>query len=130
VANTTQVSSTATPGDVISQSPTGGSTVAPGSTVTIVVAEAPPKVTVPDVKGQKQGPAKNTLSGAGFSVATQSQDVSDPAQNGIVLDEIPAAGSSQTKGSTVTIVVGHFKATTSTSTTSTPTTTTKTSTSK
>jgi serine/threonine-protein kinase len=104
--------------------------VAPGSTVTIVVAQAPAKVTVPDVKGQKQGQAKATLSGAGFGVTTQSQDVSDQTQNGIVLDEIPAAGSSQTKGSTVTIVVGHFKATTTTSTTSSPTTTTKTSTSK
>jgi eukaryotic-like serine/threonine-protein kinase len=132
VAPTTQVSTTATPGNVISQSPGGGQSVAPGSTVTIVVAQAPPKVTVPDVKGQKAAQAKSTLTGAGFKVATQQQDTSDPAQRGIVLDEIPAGGSSQTSGSTVTIVIGHFTGTTTTSssTTSTPTTTTRSSTSR
>jgi hypothetical protein len=48
-----------------------------------------------------------------------------------VLDEIPPAGSSQTKGSTVTIVVGHFTGTPTTTTKTTPTTpTTSTTTSK
>ena len=71
---------------------------------------------------QKEGPAKNALTGAGFQVATQTQDTTDPTQKGIVLDEIPPAGSSQTKGSTVTIVVGHFTGTPTTTTKTTPTT--------
>jgi beta-lactam-binding protein with PASTA domain len=126
-----QVSSTATPGNVISQSPNGNASVAPGTTVTIVVAQAPPKVSVPNVKGQKEGPAKSALTGAGFQVATQTQDTTDPAQKGIVLDEIPAAGSTQTKGTTVTIIVGHFTGTTTSTTSTTPTTpTSKTTTSK
>jgi eukaryotic-like serine/threonine-protein kinase len=119
VAVQNQVSSTATPGNVLSQSPTANASVAPGSTVTIVVAQAPPKATVPNVKGQKQGPATNALTGAGFKVAVQQQDTSDPKQKGIVLDEIPAGNTSQTQGSTVTIVVGHFTATTTTTPTST-----------
>jgi serine/threonine-protein kinase len=131
IASTTQVSTTATPGDVISQNPSGGASVAPGTTVTIVVAKPQPKVNVPDVKGQKAGPARSTLSGAGFKVATQQQDTTDPAQKGIVLDEIPPGGSSQTQGSTVTIVVGHFTGTSTTSASTTSTTpTTKTSTTK
>jgi eukaryotic-like serine/threonine-protein kinase len=129
VATTTQISTSATPGDVISQNPSGGASVAPGTTVTIVVAKAQPKIQVPNVKGQKEGPAKSALTGAGFKVSTQQQDTTDPTQKGIVLDEIPPGGSSQTQGSTVTIIVGHFKATTTTTSGTTPTTPTTTTTS-
>jgi eukaryotic-like serine/threonine-protein kinase len=123
VTSTTQISTTATPGDVISQNPSAGDSVAPGTLVTIVLAKAQPKVTVPDVKGQKEAQAKSTLTGAGFKVATTTQNTTDPTQKGIVLDEVPAANTSQTQGSVVTIIVGHFTGTTTTTPT-TPTTTT------
>src|SRR5206468_8026852 len=80
VAASTQTSSTATPGDVIAQSPGGGASVPPGSTVTIVVAQAPPKANVPDVTGQKESAARSALSAAGFGVSVQTQDVTNPAQ--------------------------------------------------
>jgi len=132
VATSTQTSTTVTPGTVISQNPAGGSSVASGSTVTIVVAQAPPKVNVPNVVGKKASAATSTLTGAGFTVSQQSQDVTNPAQGGIVISQNPSAGSSQTKGSGVTIVVGHYKAptTTTTTTTSSPTSTTSTTTTK
>jgi eukaryotic-like serine/threonine-protein kinase len=92
--------------------------VAPGSRVTIVVAQAPPKANVPDVTGQRAGAARGALEAAGFSVSSQSQDVSDPAQNDVVVSQNPSGGSSEIKGSTVTIVVGHLKTTTTTTTSS------------
>jgi eukaryotic-like serine/threonine-protein kinase len=123
VASSTQVSTSVTPGDVISQDPAPVSQVAPGTTVNIVIAQAPPKVNVPNVTGQKAGAASSSLSGAGLSVKQQTQTVSNQSQDGIVISQNPSAGSSVDKGSTVTIIVGKFKSdTTTTSSTSTTTT--------
>jgi serine/threonine-protein kinase len=124
VTSTTQTSTTITPGTVISQNPAGGSSAPPGSNVSIVIAQTPPKVNVPNVVGKNAGDATSTLTGAGFSVSQQTQDVTVKSQDGVVISENPAAGSSQTKGSRVTIVVGHFKAPATTSETTATTTTT------
>jgi eukaryotic-like serine/threonine-protein kinase len=134
VSTSTQVSSSDTPGTVIGQSPSGGADVAPGSNVSIVIAQAPPNVNVPFVKGETASAASNTLKGAGLNVTQNTQTVTDQGKDGIVLSQSPNAGASVTKGSTVTIVVGKFQpptttTTTSTSTTSSPSTTTSTSTS-
>jgi eukaryotic-like serine/threonine-protein kinase len=120
-----EVSSTVSPGTVISQTPLGGSLEAPGSTITIYVAKAPPIPTVPNVVGQNRGMAEATLGSQGFPAAVQLQDVTDPSQNKTVLAQTPTAGSQAKKGSSVTIVVGHYTTTsTPTTTTSTPSTTT------
>ena len=89
----------------------------------------PTMVTVPDVKGDTASGARRALERAGFKVARQHQDVTKQSQDGIVTSQTPGAGSTAKKGSTVTIVIGHFKApptTTTTTTTSTTTTTTPT----
>ncbi len=130
----TQTSSSATAGDVISQDPAGGHQAAAGSTVKIVVAAAPPTVNVPSVTGDPTGSAFSALQAAGFHVVRTSQDVSDRTQNNVVISQDPPAHSSQKKGSTVTIVVGHYvpgsssssSSSTTTSSSSTPTTSTTT----
>lgn len=127
VTSTSQESSTVTPGNVISQSPSGGSNVKPNSTVNIVIATAPSTATVPDVKGSTAASATGTLTGAGFKVTQKTIDTSKQNEDGIVLSQSPVSGQTVKKGSTVTIVVGHFKQTTTTTTTPTtppPTTTT------
>jgi eukaryotic-like serine/threonine-protein kinase len=126
VAESQQESTTVTAGNVISQSPAGGSKVAPNSTVDLVIAKAPATVTVPDVRLGTASAAKQTLQLAGFSVHTASKDVTDPAQNNIVISQSPAGNTQAKKGATVTIVVGRYKPTTTTPTT--PTTTTPTTT--
>jgi serine/threonine-protein kinase len=113
-ADATQEESNQDPGTVIRQSPTSGSKVDKGATVTIVVAKAPTKVAVPGVVGQNQGEASSSLSAAGLTVITDTQDVTDPAQDGIVVGQNPAAGTKVKKGSTVTITVGKFTAPTPT----------------
>ena len=129
VTSSTQESSSDSPGTVISQNPAGNSQAAQGSTVSIVVAKAPPTVTVPDVTGKTASQATSALSGAGLNVVETTKSVSDPAKDGIVLSENPGAGTTVNKGSTVTIVVGKLTSTTTTTTSTTPTTSTSTTTS-
>ncbi|MBV9312019.1 MAG: Stk1 family PASTA domain-containing Ser/Thr kinase [Solirubrobacterales bacterium] len=112
VTTTNQQSGSAPAGTVISQTPAGGTLTLPGATVNIVIAQSgpppPAKATVPDVTGQSADAARSALSGAGFTVVTQSKDVNKKSNDNQVLSQNPGGGSSVNKGSTVTIVVGHF----------------------
>jgi eukaryotic-like serine/threonine-protein kinase len=107
-ADVTEEESDQDPGSVIRQSPSSGSKVDKGSTVTIVVAKAASRVQVPGVIGQDQGSASSELSAAGLTVVTDSQNVTDPGQNGVVVDQDPGEGAQVKKGSKVTIVVGRY----------------------
>jgi eukaryotic-like serine/threonine-protein kinase len=127
VKATTQTSSTVSPGNVISQTPTGNSAALSGTTVTIVVAQAPTTAAVPNVKGQTAADATKSLQSAGFKVVQQPKNVTKPSRNGIVIKQNPVSGTTAKKGSTVTITVGQYTAPTPTTTTpTTPTTTTPT----
>ncbi len=112
-----QGSATATPGTVLSQSPAAGSKVDPEATVTIVVARAIPMVTVPDVTGQSATEASDTLTAAGLVVRTTLQNVTDQGEDGLVLDQRPAASTQVQKGAPVRIFVGRYQATPTTPTT-------------
>ncbi len=124
VSSTTQASSTIKPGQVISQSPTAGTKVAPRSTVSLVIASAstPTTTNVPDVKGDTAAAASSALTAAGFQVRERSKNVTKSSDDGVVIDQSPAAGSPAAKNSTVTVVVGRYTASTNTTTTTTSTT--------
>jgi serine/threonine-protein kinase len=126
VTTSTQESTTATPGTVISQSQTGKAP--PGSTIDLVIAKAPTTVAVPSVVGSTAANASASLKAAGFTVHQSTKQASLQSENGVVLSQSPAAGKNAPKGSAVTIVVGKYKAppttTTTTTTTTTPATTT------
>jgi serine/threonine-protein kinase len=126
VTTTSQVTTSSTPGTVISQDPAGGKAAATGSTVNLVVAKAPPTVAVPNVVGKTHGAANAMLGAAGFPATPQQQTVTNQSQNGIVLSQTPAASTQAKKGTNVTIVVGKYVAPTPTTTTSTTTPTTPT----
>jgi serine/threonine-protein kinase len=121
-STTTQTSSSLPDGNVISQTPPAGTQVASGTAVDLVVAKAPTTAKVPDVTGQNPAAAASTLTSAGFKVVQQSQNVTRRKQDGIVLSEDPVANTTANKGSTVTIVVGHYQAPPKTSTSTTTTT--------
>jgi serine/threonine-protein kinase len=104
-----QASDAVPKGDVISQSPGAGAEVARDSTVTIVVSTGKEKVVVPDVVGMKEGKATSTLANAGLSPSREEREVTDPAQDGVVVDERPGAGTEVEKGREVVIVVGVLK---------------------
>ena len=118
---TPKVSTTASPGTVIGQSPAGNSPVSAGTKVALTVAKAPKQVEVPSVIGETEAGATASLSVAGFKVKHETRETSETAQVGTVLAQTPAGGAHARKGATVTIVVGTA-ATPTTPTTSTPTT--------
>jgi serine/threonine-protein kinase len=108
---------------VIEQSPAPGKKLPQGSVVNLTVSNGPPQITVPNVVGESKGQATHDLTGAGFKVVSESQDVTDPTQDGQVVSQNPAANQTAAQGSQVTITVGHFTAPTTPTTTTTTTTT-------
>ena len=96
-------------GDVISQNPAAGTDLARGSTVTITVSTGKPQVVVPDVVGMKEPKANSALSRAGLTPVRAEREVTDPTQDGVVVEQRPSSGSQVDKGSQVTIVVGVLK---------------------
>ncbi|MET7675683.1 Stk1 family PASTA domain-containing Ser/Thr kinase [Streptomyces seoulensis] len=105
VKKETRVSSD-TPDNVLDQDPTGGKQVQKGSTITLTVAKAEEKVTIPDVKGKSCDEAKAALSDAGLTPTCNDQPVADPAQNGKVQGTNPEIGRQVKKGTPVSISVG------------------------
>jgi beta-lactam-binding protein with PASTA domain len=96
-------SSSAPTGQVVQESPPGGSMQAPNTTITLTVSGG--IVSVPSVVGDSQQTASSILTTAGFTVSVQQG--SGPAQyaNGTVFNQVPAANGNAAKGSTVTIYV-------------------------
>ncbi len=92
-------------GYVIRQSPAGGSTLAKGSSVTIVVSQGASKVTVPGVLGLSESSAINQLRNAGFEVSVEYEEC-DESEDGLVISQSPSGSSSALPGSTVEIIVG------------------------
>ncbi|MGH3053282.1 MAG: PASTA domain-containing protein, partial [Gaiellaceae bacterium] len=95
-------------GNVVLQDPGPGEQAPRGSTVTLTVSTGPETVPVPNVVQQGREQAEQTLQTAGFEVNVQTQPVTDPTQENIVLDQDPDGGTQAPGGSTVTIVVGDF----------------------
>src|SRR5215218_2473050 len=110
-------SDTVDPGTVLSQAPAAGEQAAPGSSVAIVVARAIPTVIVPDLLGQGGQEATDTLTAAGLEPRTSLRDVTDPNQDGIVLDQTPVSGTQVKEGAPVRIFVGRLTQTPTTPTT-------------
>jgi len=90
--------------EVLDQSPSPGTKVDRGSTVTLTVSSGSGQVIVPNVVGQNATDAANALGQAGFHT-TQHTQPSDTVPAGKVISTTPAAGAKAPKGSTVTMVV-------------------------
>jgi serine/threonine-protein kinase len=107
---TTKQTSDQTPGTVLEVSPAEGTSVDPGSTVTLTIAEAPQTVTVPDVTCESFGAAKHDLHTAGLnsviSNETRPPNPSCPLGNKVVAQS-PEGGSTANAGDTVTLYPGE-----------------------
>lgn len=105
------VASTRPAGRVVAQTPAPGTSVRRGSRVQLSISTGPnPQASrpVPDVVGQDEQTATTTLQQAGFTVQAFDQPTTDQSEDGIVLDEQPAAGTRAPAGSVVTIYVGRL----------------------
>lgn len=93
-------------GTVARTSPSDGSTVAAGATVTLTMSNG--NVTaLPDVVGDAVEDAEDTLDG--YDVVIIDRAVTDPDQDGEVLSMNPAAGTGAAEDSTVQLFVGRFE---------------------
>ena len=99
-------------GVVVDQTPIAFAQAKPGAVVTIIVGKlfVAPSVQVPDVNGFDKAGAVNALKAAGLEAIVVLTDTTDPAADGVVLDQQPAALESATRGTTVTITVGRLAA--------------------
>ena len=93
-------------GQVTAQDPVGGTSVNRGATVTITVSTGRPRVDVPNVLGLDPEAAAAQIRDAGLVPDRRRRTVSDPAQDGVVIDQRPAAGVELEEGRGVVIVVG------------------------
>jgi VWFA-related protein len=100
---TQRSSATVAAGNVISQSPTAGTSVSLGSAVSLVVSSGP--VAVPNVVNLTQAAATTAITGAGLALGAVSQTSSATVPSGSVISQNPAAGTSVAAGSAVALVV-------------------------
>jgi beta-lactam-binding protein with PASTA domain/predicted Ser/Thr protein kinase len=113
VGKVTEEESDKDPGTVIAQSPAAGKKVAKGTAVDLTVAKP---VRVPDVVDEQEADARKALEDAGFVVRVRDREVALAEEDGVVLEQSPAADEARPKGSRVTIVVGRAPAATPTAT--------------
>jgi beta-lactam-binding protein with PASTA domain len=90
-------------GIVMNQSPLGGSTVALGSPVDLVVSSGPPQV--PYVVDMPEGEANSAITTAGLTVGAVSYEYNDTVAAGTVISQNPAGGTAVPVGSPVDLVV-------------------------
>ncbi|MEX3105035.1 MULTISPECIES: Stk1 family PASTA domain-containing Ser/Thr kinase [unclassified Streptomyces] len=105
---TTQSESTQDPGTVLSQNPDPGTEKEKGSTISLEVAKAAAKETVPDVTGLSCDDAKKRIEQNNLTAGTCSNvQVQDQNQNGKVVSTDPAIGRQVDKDTTININVGQ-----------------------
>lgn len=92
------------PGEVLRQTPAAGMTVKKGKTISLTVNGEAEQVVVEDVKGYKQQDAYDALKALNLSPKIQAVADDDTAV-GYVVKTDPAAGSTVSTGTTVTIYV-------------------------
>ncbi|MET7324522.1 Stk1 family PASTA domain-containing Ser/Thr kinase [Streptomyces sp. NPDC005549] len=106
VVETKQTESSQDEGTVLSQDPDPGKELQKGSTVTLEVAKAEEKATVPDVVGRSCDEAKSQMENNGLEATCTDQPTNDPNQVDKVISTTPSANQQVDPGSKVTIVVG------------------------
>ena len=107
VQTKTDATSTKPQGTVVAQSPSAGTMVAPGSTVTITVSGG--GVQVPSTVGDPEATAQSILKNLGFNVAVNTVPGPANATPGNVFQQNPSSGT-QPQGATITIYVAANQA--------------------
>jgi beta-lactam-binding protein with PASTA domain/predicted Ser/Thr protein kinase len=104
--STQETSDSSLVGTVISSTPAAGVDAPGGSAVAVVVGTKQTTVAVPDVSGQSEDQAKQTLANSGFT-SVQTQNVDGGGQEGSVVGSNPAAGTRVAPGTTITLQVSR-----------------------
>jgi serine/threonine-protein kinase len=97
-------------GTVVSTDPQPGNDSSKGATVTLSVSKGPATTQVPVVLNLNQAQAEQRITDAGLTPSVVYQPVTDPSQDGIVIDQNPSAGADAKSGEIVIITVGQLQA--------------------
>lgn len=92
-------------GSVISTDPAAGASIPFDQVVQLTVGSGPEEIAVPDVVGQNENAARETLASLGFRVAVEQADSRVPV--GEVIAQSTAPGTTQVKGATITVTVSR-----------------------
>ncbi len=98
----TSQASTVPIGEVVSESPIAGTSVAVNSSVSLVISIG---VAVPNVVNQTQSTAGSSITAVGLVVGTVTTQFSDTVPSGTVLSQSPTAGTAVNGGTSVSLVV-------------------------
>jgi RHS repeat-associated protein len=90
---------------VISQNPLAGTSVAEGTSVSLVVSLGSGLVTMPSVVGMIRSAAELAINTAGLTVGTITEENSDTVLAGYVISQSPAGGSPAAPGSPVNLTI-------------------------
>jgi beta-lactam-binding protein with PASTA domain len=114
-----EVDSSVMKGQVLKQSPAGGTSVKAGSGVTLIVSRGN-QLQMPDLRGQTPTQALNTLAKLGWvgTLKKTFTPTEDANQAGIIVSQDVPPGTGFTRDQTITITVGRDNTTTSTTTSS------------
>jgi serine/threonine-protein kinase len=102
------VQSDQAPGVVVSETPSPGQPSQRGATITLSVSKGPSTTQVPTVLNLNQAEAEQRITDAGLTPSVAYQPVTDPSQDGIVIDQNPGPGSGAKTGDVVIITVGQL----------------------
>ena len=92
-------------GNVAGQTPSGGTSVTPGSAVDLVISSTVQMATVPNLVGLTQAAATSSLATANLTPGTILTDYSETIAAGVVMTQNPASGASLPRYSPVELVV-------------------------
>jgi beta-lactam-binding protein with PASTA domain len=95
-------------GVVVDSDPKPGSSVAPGSSITLLVSKGPKVQQVPSVENLDVDTAKSILQDSGFKWKIVYQDTTDGSLDGVVIIQSPAADTKAPPGTVVTLTVGRL----------------------
>ena len=98
-------SDTVPAGQIISQTPAAGVSIAKGSAVSLVVSSGLIGISVPNVVGMTEAAALAALQSANLKLGNKTQSYSDTVAAGQVISQDPPAAASVAKGSAVALVV-------------------------
>jgi eukaryotic-like serine/threonine-protein kinase len=95
-------------GVVVDSDPKPGSSVAPGSSITLLVSKGPKEQQVPSGENLDVDTAKGILQDSGFKWKIVFQDTTDGSLDGVVITQNPAAATKAPPGTVVTLTVGRL----------------------
>lgn len=105
IYNQATISSDVPTGMFVKQNPSGGTRARRGSVVTVWFSTGPTSAKVPNVANMTQKAAQEDLKNAGFTIASINIENSPTVAKDHVTRTDPAAGTSQAKGTAITIFV-------------------------